>query len=70
MSLWLTISIPRRLRDTMMLKEAFEVSTGAESSAFLDWWEKAGNAERDEVMVRAYDHGISLVDSLKVALKP
>jgi hypothetical protein len=54
----------------MMLKEAFEVSTGAESSAFLDWWEKAGNAERDEVMVRAYDHGISLVNSLKVALKP
>ena len=65
------VSIPGRLRDEMLLKNAeyFEVPHNNDGTEFLRWWEKAASVDRDSVMKQAYDGGVNIVDALKARLK-
>ena len=60
------ISIPERLRDGMMLKEAnyFEVPSSPDGHEFMGWWQAAPADSRDSVMKLAYDKNVSVVEAL------
>jgi len=64
------VSIPSRLRDEMLLKQAeyFEVPHTPAGFEFMSWWEKAASDDRDVVMKYAYDSGSDIVDALKKLL--
>lgn len=59
-------SIPPRLLDEMMLKEAagFDVPATPEGIEFQQWWAKTSATERDQLMKTAYAHNISLLEAL------
>lgn len=61
------VSIPGRLRDSMLLKSAeyFEVPNTADGVEFMRWWEDAGSDDRDGVMKHAYDNNVGIVTALK-----
>lgn len=61
------ISIPERLRDGMMLKQAsyFEVPANQDGSALIEWWDKAASDSRDAIMKLAYDNNTDIIAALK-----
>lgn len=60
------LSIPPRLRDSMMLKtghpNTFDVPDTKAGAEFLEFWKSASTAERDAVMKRAYEEEVPIVD--------
>jgi len=65
------VSIPGRLRDGMLLKNAeyFEVPHNNDGIEFMRWWEKAASTDRDSVMKQAYDADTTIVAALKARLE-
>ena len=65
------VSIPNRLRDEMLLKNAeyFEVPHTADGVEFMRWWEDAGAGDRDSLMKEAYDSNTGIVEALKARLE-
>ena len=64
------VSIPGRLRDEMLLKNAeyFEIPHNNDGIEFMRWWEKSASDDRDSVMKQAYDGDIGIVEALKSRL--
>lgn len=60
------ISIPARLQDEMLLKTAgyFDVPNTLEGIEFQQWWEKAAAKDRDDLMRKASNNRVSLVEAL------
>jgi hypothetical protein len=65
------VSIPGRLRDGMLLKNAeyFEVPHSNDGIEFMRWWEEAGSGDRDTLMKQAYDSNTGIVEALKARLE-
>lgn len=65
------VSVPGRLKDEMLLKNAeyFEVPHTSDGVEFMDWWEKAASDDRDALMKQAYDNNIGIVEALKAKLE-
>lgn len=65
-----SVSIPPRLRDGMMLKtgnaHGFDVPDTLEGAKFLTFWKTASAETRDAMMVRAYEEDVSIVDAIPV----
>jgi hypothetical protein len=59
------VSIPPRLRNDMLMKEAFEVRNTADGRAFVEWLGESSAEDRDGVMKIAYDRDIDIVDALR-----
>lgn len=61
------LSIPPRLRDEMMLKEAsgFDVPATEAGLEFAQWWSKAPSDHRDRLMKTAHKSNISLLEALE-----
>ena len=66
MRLLVRISVPPRLQDEMLLKTAghFDVPNTPEGVEFQQWWEKAAAKERDNLMRKACNDGVSLLEAL------
>jgi hypothetical protein len=65
------VSIPGRLRDGMLLKNAeyFEVPHNNDGVEFMRWWEKSASDDRDALMKQAYDNNTDIVAALKTRLE-
>jgi hypothetical protein len=65
------ISIPERLRNEMMMKEAnfFDVPATLDGHAFMRWWEEAPADDRDEVLKIAYEKDTNVVKALREKLE-
>lgn len=66
---WMTISIPPRLRGSMLTKEAFALPFGPDSEAFVTWWDKAESNDKDSVMKLAFDKNVGIDQALKQYLQ-
>lgn len=64
MATLIKLSIPSRLQENLMTKEAFDIPDTTEGHKFMAWWESARPDERDTVMKTALNRNISVIDAL------
>jgi hypothetical protein len=65
------LSIPARLKEDIMFKQAFDVPNTEAGAHFLGWWEKAEPDSRDRVMKLAHEQDIPVTEALaKLAHAP
>jgi hypothetical protein len=65
------LSIPARLKEDIMFKEAFDVPNTEAGAHFMTWWKEAQAESRDRVMKLAHANDIPVTEALaKLAHSP
>ena len=71
MKILVKVSIPERLRDEMLLKNAnyFDVPASLDGHAFMRWWKEAAADDRDDVLKIAYEKSVNVTQALREKLE-